>query len=482
MPLRFLSLVGDRKASLLDMVGKQNFFPQAGLCGNSHQNLILKFCLFSGIDFAVKWKRGRVACRRNITTKGEFKMITVNSKLQTIINRIDAIENVSQRTLDTLEVDNGTAFVTVRKSKIKLLRFLLRKRSTIETIYNELVLPVPTEQELTELVGSIQPFDLKIFESALVSETYNNAFRVMRLSAMQFLAGHGKCQAGWYRLFDRFPLTSCMVDKPSGSLDRLPRNCDNILGLYDAINTNESWCWVRGVKYQVKVRAISGYVANSPKIELDPAGNPTAKLDMFRSLVWELTPIGGEGDTLRLLDKVYQTNSNILGDVKDYLAKHHAITHTREHNHLTCGDEGESVSFCPTGSGRTICETEIHVSDYGIDQYYPYVDSFKYVEESSRSIILSLSPTEDTSHLAESTHGGIQDFSGVGCRCENCGGGVHPDDTIYSERLGQSLCDGCYCDMIVNCDSCSTEMAIGNDTIYRLPDSTYSCDCCTEEI
>lgn len=411
--------------------------------------------------------------------------IAVNETLQHIINRIDTIENglgSTQRTIDTLEIDNGIAFVTVRKSKVKLLRYLLRKRSIIESIYSDLGLASPTEQEITELVGSIQPFEIKVFESELVSATYRSAFRDMRLSAMGFLSGHGKCESGWFRLWKHFPLTSCMVDAPSGNLDRLPRESGNILGLYDAINKCESYCWHRGVKYQVKVKAISGYISNDPKIELHSSGDPIAKLDMFRSLVWELTPIKGEGETLRLLDKVYQTNSNILGDVQEYLSKHHGITHTREHNHLTCGDDGDGVSFCPTSDGVRISETEISVSGYGVDRYFPYIDSFKYIEEDIDGIVLALLPTEDTSHLAESTHGGIQDFMGVGCRCAHCDGTTHPDDLIYSERLDQSLCDSCYSELIIHCDNCSTEMAIGNDTIFRLPDRSYSCDCCTEEI
>lgn len=413
--------------------------------------------------------------------------VAVNEKLEMIVNRIDTIENgvnSLDRTIDSLEIDNGCAFITVKKSKVKLLRYLLRRRSTIESIFEDLGTPSPTEQELTDLVNSIQPFDLEVFESSDVPKSYGNAFAEMRVSAMGFLASHDMRESGYYRLFKKFPLCSCMVDKPKGDLTHKPKAQDSILGLYDAVNYSESFCWVRGIKYRVSVRSISGFLKSKPRIEISANDKPVAKLDMFRSLVWHLEPANGGGETIRILDKVYQTNSNLLADIKQYLGDNYGITHTREHNHLTDAGDCDSVAFLPLNKGSRISGLEIGGIDYSVDSCFPYVDSFKYVEHDcvSKCLCIALEPSEDTTHVAESTHGGISEFDGIGRRCDHCDCTCCAEDLMYSERLGQSLCDSCFCELIAHCDHCSAEMEIGGDTIYRLPDHSTSCDSCTVEV
>jgi len=416
-------------------------------------------------------------------------MLTIPNKLETILNRLDVIENgvdSCHRTIDTIESENDTLFVSTAKGqKLKLIRYLMRKRPAINQIFANLGLPQPSEQELVDMIVAIEPFEIKTFETEFVSSDYEESFRIMRLSAVEYLrtVGHDS-EVIYNRLWRWFPLTSCMVDAPKGSLDHYPRKSATILGLYDAINSGNTTCHIRGVKYRVKVKSLSGYVREIPKIELRSCGNKISKLDMFRCLIWELQPVDCAKPTLRMLDKTYHTNSNVFKLIKRELIANNGITHVREHNHLTDASEGDSVRFESTIVGvPEIADFEFLVGDYRIDRYFPYVDSFKYVQDGGNSgVWLSLMPNDDTSHVAESTHGGIMDWTGVGCRCESCDTNCHPDDSMYSERLDQTLCDSCYCELIIHCDHCSTELAMGSDTIYRLPDRSYSCDCCTEEV
>lgn len=69
---------------------------------------------------------------------------------------------------------------------------------------------------------------------------------------------------------------------------------------------------------------------------------------------------------------------------------------------------------------------------------YPYMDTFKYIDESE---VLSIDDNDDSVKILDQTDGHYTESNN--CCCDECGDAVHSDYSIYSEIDDQTLCEDC---------------------------------------
>jgi len=202
-------------------------------------------------------------------------------------------------------------------------------------------------------------------------------------------------------------------------------------------------------------------------------------IKVYRFLSWHLK-------AATYIDKIYFKGSSAdLPAAKEIIESEiGGKVRFRENNYLLDSGEAEGVGFKAIGSDVLYHPTlRIDLSGICTHTEVPYLDSFRYFDSRcSRDTYINTRPDEDACYTADSTSGGLHDFEGGGRTCERCDCHVREDESLYSDRRNELLCDNCYCEVIVRCDHCGGECDVDQDTIYRLPDDTYSCDSCTEQV
>lgn len=206
---------------------------------------------------------------------------------------------------------------------------------------------------------------------------------------------------------------------------------------------------------------------------------PDGAVKFYRFLTWHLK-------SATYVDKIYFKGSSAdLPAAKEIIDdKIEGAVLFRENNYLLDSDASEGVGFKAIGSNLLHHPTiQIDLSGVCSNSEIPYLDSFRYFDsrDSDKTYITTV-PDGDSCYSADSTSGSLNDFEGGGCTCDRCGERVSEDESLYSDRRSELLCEGCYCEVIVRCDHCDEECDSERDTIYRLPDNTYSCDSCTEQV
>ncbi len=412
-----------------------------------------------------------------------------------ILNTVDVLTGKLEcPTLGTLHYNDGIPFVKNSGGQsIKLIRFLNRNlklvRDHLAINGSKDAIEFTTEQRMSEIATAYSLKDFRIFEENNVADAYNRFFRKCRMAGMEYLRSVGiPSSIAFGRMFSKNPLGSCMSARIIGRSYHDSHNIvkqsygSNPVALYDAVNANNSTTLYRGNRYTVNVSMISGFEATNPKIVDD-----SCNLPMFRVLVWTLNPVDVSLPILRLVDKIYSSHADNREPLVAYLKEAIGVTHIREHHGLTdSSDGGEIVGFVSLSDcHKKVRELVVHVPNYRIHDELPYVDSFKYATATKSGLAFALSHESLDGGgeviVMESTTGGYCEFDNDGCRCEGCGDFTSREDSYYSERLGESLCDSCYGELIVSCDSCYAEIAMQSDRYYSLPCGSISCDSCTTE-
>lgn len=158
---------------------------------------------------------------------------------------------------------------------------------------------------------------------------------------------------------------------------------------------------------------------------------------MGRAIVWEI-----DGDTY--MDRVYVCEDYLENQFIEY-AKTNGWHRRIDNSLLSTGDDQEW--YTPSGDVTNKCLT-IKLKDRY--DYYPYVDSFRYFDESNNTISTC---DFDGSIPLDSTNGEIQ---GTPWSCECCGDVYYsredetPDELAWSEWNNEYLCSNCriWCDGI----------------------------------
>ena len=152
---------------------------------------------------------------------------------------------------------------------------------------------------------------------------------------------------------------------------------------------------------------------------------------MGRAIVWEI-----DGDTY--MDRVYVCEDYLEDQFIEY-AKTNGWYRRIDNSLLSTGDDQEW--YTPSGDVTNKCLT-IKLKDRY--DYYPYVDSFRYFDESNNTISTC---DFDGSIPLDSTAGEI---SGTPWTCEFCGDIYYshydnctPDELAWSEWNGEYLCEHC---------------------------------------
>lgn len=207
-------------------------------------------------------------------------------------------------------------------------------------------------------------------------------------------------------------------------------------------------------------------------------GSGSDGIKIYRFLTWHLSDA-------TYVDKIYfkGSSADLPAACEIIDAKIEGKVRFRENNYLLDSDSNDGVGFKAIGSNLLHHpELRIDLSKVCPHSEIPYLDSFRYFDGVDSDVVVRTSPDESSCFSADSTSGRLHEFEGGGRLCDRCDCHVREDEAIYSDRRNELLCDNCYCEVIVRCDHCDAECDVDQDTIYRLPDHTYSCDCCTEQV
>lgn len=173
------------------------------------------------------------------------------------------------------------------------------------------------------------------------------------------------------------------------------------------------------------------------------------ELIVGRALVWKLNT----GETF--MDRIYFTYESDVNLFKEYAQKN-GWCYKKNQN----SSESETIEFSPENIKKETLNVELKYAYY---DYYPYMDTFKYLEGKT------LSNYGDGARL-ESTEGGRGD------ECENCGGSGTV--TCYEcDGGGNWSCDDCSGSGDVECSDCEGSGEVDCSDCYGKGEK--ECDSCS---
>ena len=192
---------------------------------------------------------------------------------------------------------------------------------------------------------------------------------------------------------------------------------------------------------------------SSNNVTVKIVGFKTQDLVIARGLLWCKTyrdALGGITAKAYFLDRIYIHNklqnssfAKLQFELYQTIRKYYKADELRAFNKtqiesyiLHKYDNTEKFIFKCKFSHPSFC--------VGVEGYedtirnYPYMDTFKYIDESD---ILSIDDCDDTVKILDQTDGHYTESNN--CCCDECGDAVHSDESIYSEIDDATLCEDC---------------------------------------
>jgi hypothetical protein len=197
------------------------------------------------------------------------------------------------------------------------------------------------------------------------------------------------------------------------------------------------------------------YINDHPTndVEVKIVGFKTQDLVLARGLLWCKTyrdALGGITAKAYFLDRIYIHNklqnssfAKLQFELYQTIRKYYKADELRAFNKTQIESY---ILHKYDNTSKFIFKCKISYPSFAVNiegyeetlSRYPYMDTFKYIDESE---VLSIDDCDDTVKILDQTDGHFTESNN--CCCDECGDAVHRDESIYSELDDQTLCDDC---------------------------------------
>lgn len=199
-----------------------------------------------------------------------------------------------------------------------------------------------------------------------------------------------------------------------------------------------------------------------------------------RALLHENVMMNNENKNIKLMDRIYCTNDDVLVQFIEY---------ARQHGYYRKETQSLSCKNYIAPNGEILEHPVLSINAENLQEGYekvPYIDTFKYYHEQSAILCSEHSNGEEYAVTTFDETNGSDDsqlFAYPFCECYHCGNNENDYELYYLESHNIHVCESCLDDRYTYCDSCDRYVANENiEAINVGKNDEHYCSDCIQEI